>query len=162
MSSPNEHVGKRITNVANRLRRYLDNETSRHGVTRVQAMILRFLLQNGGSPVYQRDIEREFGIRRSTVTNVLQLMEKNGLICRFCDEKDARMKRITITENGISANARVKGTVNGLEASLLSSLNADKKQQLFELLEIVENTLIELESQGKDGAVNDQTAFKVH
>ena len=28
--------------------------------------------------VYQRDMERDFGVRRSTVTKLVQLMEKNG------------------------------------------------------------------------------------
>ena len=32
--------------------------------------------------VFQRDIEREFSITRSTVTNILQLMERKGYIQR--------------------------------------------------------------------------------
>ena len=75
-----EHIGKRLGNVSNHLRRYIDNRISEYGVTHMQSMIICFLVHRGDEPVYQKDIEREFGIRRSSVTTILQLMEKNGLI----------------------------------------------------------------------------------
>ena len=47
--------------------------------------------------VYQKDIEEEFRIRKSTATGILQLMEKNGFISRESSKKDARLKRIVPT-----------------------------------------------------------------
>ena len=32
--------------------------------------------------MFQRDVEAEFNIRRSTATGILQLMEKNGFLLR--------------------------------------------------------------------------------
>ena len=46
-------------------------------VTPMHGWIMEYLYRNSDTPVFQRDIEREFSITRSTVTNILQLMERN-------------------------------------------------------------------------------------
>lgn len=114
-------------------------------------MILRYLAAVDGECVSQRDIEREFGIRRSTVTSVLQLMEKNGFIRRFRDEKDGRLKRIEITDAGIDANCRVRGTVTAFEERLVKDLTAERRTQLFEILTELENSLEKIENEAKAG-----------
>ena len=44
-------------------------------VTPMHGWIMEYLYRNSDTPVFQRDIEREFSITRSTVTNILQLMD---------------------------------------------------------------------------------------
>lgn len=48
-------------------------------VTPMHGWIMEYLYRHSETPVFQRDIEREFSITRSTVTNILQLMERKGL-----------------------------------------------------------------------------------
>ena len=48
----------------------------------MQGWIIDYIYDRGNDPVFQRDIEKEFTIRRSTATELLKLMEKNGLITR--------------------------------------------------------------------------------
>ena len=48
-------------------------------ITNMHGWILGFLY-HAQRPVYQKDIESNFGIARSTVTNILQLMEKKGYL----------------------------------------------------------------------------------
>ena len=139
------HIGKRLGNVSNHLRRYIDNRISEYGVTHMQSMIICFLIHRGDEPVYQKDIEREFGIRRSSVTTILQLMEKNGLITRCSDEKDARLKRIRLTSAGREADLRVRDTVNEVENELCRAITAEQKKELFLLLDTLEDRLTLLE-----------------
>mgnify|MGYP002244665303 CR=1 FL=1 len=47
-------------------------------VTPMHGWIMEYLYRNSDTPVFQRDIEREFSITRSTVTNILQLMERKA------------------------------------------------------------------------------------
>ena len=91
------------------------------------------------------DIEREFGIRRSSVTTILQLMEKNGLITRCSDEKDARLKRIRLTSAGREANLRMRDTINEVENELCRAITAEQKKELFLLLDTLEDRLTLLE-----------------
>lgn len=42
--------------------------------------------------IFQKDLETEFCIGRSTVTNILNLMEKKGFVRRESVSYDARLK----------------------------------------------------------------------
>ena len=44
---------------------------------------------------------RDSSITRSTVTNILQLMERKGYIERRSVPQDARLKQLVLTEEGI-------------------------------------------------------------
>lgn len=68
-------------------------------LTAMQKHVLKFiLLETLHSDIYQKDIEEEFQIRKSTATGILQLMEKKGFIYRECAKQDGRLKRIVPTD----------------------------------------------------------------
>lgn len=67
-------------------------------VTGLQGWVIVYLYENAERGVYQKDIEKQFNVRRSTVTVLLQLMEKNGLVVRTVDPRDQRQKRLELTE----------------------------------------------------------------
>ena len=69
-------------------------------VTPMHGWIMEYLYRHSETPVFQRDIEREFSITRSTVTNILQLMERKGYITRQSVAQDARLKQLVLTEKG--------------------------------------------------------------
>ena len=68
---------------------YIDSVTGTHG------WVIRYLYDNREKDIFQKDIEKTFGIRRSTVTVMLKTMEKNGLITRGSVPYDSRLKKIT-------------------------------------------------------------------
>ena len=95
----NKHIGyavkslhRRINQVIGRIPAIKENKN----LTSVQIWILNFLFRNEGRDVFQKDIEAEFNTRRSTATELLKQMEKNGLIparlrgLRRASEKDRR------------------------------------------------------------------------
>lgn len=78
-------------------------ETGQKGMDEVTVMhgwILGFLYENADRDIFQKDIETEFSIARSTVTSIVKLMEKKGYICRESVEKDGRLKKLVLTEKG--------------------------------------------------------------
>lgn len=92
--------------MANQFYRYMNgvrDQLAEHypeivAITEVHGRIIEYLFDNlGKGPVYQKDIEREFTIRRSTATVILQRMEKAGAIVRKVSREDARMKEIVLT-----------------------------------------------------------------
>ena len=95
------HIAKKINILAKRIHRRIDKEASQYGITGVQGRILGFINHNSKNrDIFQKDIEEELDIRRSSVTSVLQLMEKNGFIERVSVSEDARLKKLIITEKG--------------------------------------------------------------
>lgn len=95
------HMGRLIHMLSHKMKRNdngIVSEICKDDLTVMQKHVLKFvLLESVHREVYQKDIEEEFQIRKSTVTGILQLMEKHGYICRESVEKDARLKRIVPT-----------------------------------------------------------------
>jgi len=90
-----------IRMLANLVKRSMETSAANDGqetTTGLQGWIIGFLVNNADREVFQRDIEKEFDIRRATVTGILQLMERDGLIERKSVEQDARLKKIILTE----------------------------------------------------------------
>ena len=101
-----------FTSLNRRLQQYPDMD----GVTLLHGRIIRFLCDNAGRDVYQRDIEELLAVRRSTVTAILKSMEKNRLIKRESAEHDARLKRIRPTERALSIHDCVTSELDSLDA----------------------------------------------
>ena len=95
----NMHMGKLIHMLSHEMKRNQPiDKVIKADLTIMQKHILKFiLLETMHKDLYQKDIEEEFQIRKSTVTGILKLMEKHGYIYRESVEKDARLKKIVPT-----------------------------------------------------------------
>ena len=92
--------------LAHMMKRYLDSlveadklpvpDTGK-GLSGANMFIMRYLYENRDREVYQKELEEQMNVRRSTISKVLQIMEKKGLIRREQAEHDARVKRITLS-----------------------------------------------------------------
>ena len=94
-------VGFEIKTVHNLLKRDFDKlpiHDKFNNLTGVQKWVVAYLSEHEGQDVFQRDLEEEFSIRRSTATGILQLMEKNDLIIRQTVSYDARLKKLVLTK----------------------------------------------------------------
>lgn len=110
-------------------------------LTQLQAGIMSYLSHHQEQPIYQKHIEEEFNISRATATNTLQVMERNGFITRSCIDKDARLKRIIITESAMKNHMQVEKNIDIMEQRMLEGINKEEKEELFRLLSIVRNNL---------------------
>ncbi len=90
-----------------------------------------------GQDVFQRDLEREFSIRRSTATGLLQLMEKKGLIVREAVPYDARLKRLRLTSAAVQLNDEIRRGLHEMEVQLARGLSGEEIAELHRLLDIV-------------------------
>lgn len=137
-------IGKKIIILSMKIRRRLDNETSKYGITGVQGRILGFLSHNCEKrDIFQKDIEEELEVRRSSVTSVLQLMEKNGFIERVSVSKDARLKKLVLTEKGMEVQKNVHNRISELEKSLREELSDEELDQLISLIDRLSNKIVD-------------------
>ena len=109
--------------------------------SQLQGGILGYLFHHTDQPVYQKDIEKEFQISRATATNTLQVMEKNGLILRKSQDKDARLKRITMTEEAAANHARVEAHMQMMDDRMLRGLTDSEIKDLNRYLGVIMNNL---------------------
>lgn len=112
----------------------IDEVTATHG------FILGYLADHSDKDVFQRDLEAHLKIGRSSVTTVLNLMEKNGYVKRSLVDKDARLRKISLTEKGRAMDLRIHKIIDRMENALQNGLSEAEKAQLFELIEKVRSS----------------------
>lgn len=107
-------------------------------LTPVQQQILKFILmESRHHPVFQRDIEDAFQIRRSTVTGIIKLIEQKGYILRTSVESDARLKQLVPTEKAEALRPRIVEHIRKCEAALADGIPQDKLDICQEVLHLM-------------------------
>ncbi|MGN0802176.1 MAG: MarR family winged helix-turn-helix transcriptional regulator [Candidatus Faecivicinus sp.] len=119
----------------------LNAERSSAGISRVNAQILEYLVSHEECDVFQKDIEEEFSIRRSTVSKVVRLMEMKGLIQREAVAQDARLKRLMLTDRAREIHRVASGEFAAFEERATKSLSDGEVQTLRTLLEKISCSL---------------------
>lgn len=121
------HVGRKINILSHKIKRRIGKVGLEYGISTMQAKILGFIYNNSeDKDIFQKSIEEEFDIRRSSVTSVLTLMEKNELIKRVSVSEDARLKKIILTDKGIEVNKLVYREIFEIERVIYESLSKEE------------------------------------
>lgn len=139
-------VGWKIHALSNLLGRKIEADKRRMGleeITPMQTWVVRYLYEHRDRDIFQKDMEQDFSITRSTVTGILQLMEKNGLIRRVGVPQDARLKKLMLTDAGESVYHRVVRHIEETEKTLVKGMTEEEVGQLFILFEKIRKNLEE-------------------
>ncbi len=127
--------------------RVIEKSMADLGLTSIQSRMLGYLyfqLQNG-KQVFQKELEEEFRIRKSSVTSVIQMLEKKGLVRRYGVTGDARRKELTLTEQGIAVQETVMERLDALENLVDKVLSPEEKQIWLSCIRKIETRLKEAE-----------------
>ena len=117
--------GMWINVLFHKLRKYNNANMQSLGITGVQSRVMHYILVKCvEGPVFQRDVERAFGLSRSTATGILQLMEKNGLILGESVHNDARLKSLVPTEKAAHLDAQIGESLRRTEQRLTRGLSS--------------------------------------
>lgn len=143
-----EHIGWRIKNISKSIRRNVGNSKlfkENPDLTNVNGWTIGFICKRNceGIETYQKDIEKEFKISRSTATELLQNMEQHGYLYREVSPLDNRLKRIVLTEKSIELQKNVFNTLNGVDTKMLNGFTEEEKEKLFSFLARVQKNLDE-------------------
>ncbi len=134
---PPRYIGLEIGKTNNLLRREYSESGIRKRLeeaTGKNGWIIMFLADHRDEDIFQKDIERIFSIRRSTVSNMLKLMEKKGFISREPVEYDARLKRLVLTKQSMDIYNLVMEQINEKELILRRNIPEDELDVFFSVL----------------------------
>ena len=127
-------TGKMINRISNRLRRRSKRAQETLGITGAIGNILDYIIvESEKRSVYQKEIEREFGLRPSTATEALKHLEKEGMIVRVPDESDARFKKIEFTEKAGKIKDLLRNEVDKSEEILLRGISPEEQKCFMEI-----------------------------
>lgn len=80
------------------------------------------------------ELQRATGQRASTLTGVLDRLERRGLVERRLNPHDRRSFRVSLTEDGHAAAARVREAFRALEEAALAGVSARSAKGFHEVL----------------------------
>ena len=120
-------LGKELHKADNHIRRRIDAIAIAHGVTGIQAFVLHYICMHApNKDVFQRDVEHEFDVRRSTVSSVITHLESKGLLTRAQASRDGRLKKLVPTERGLATEQAIYAQMRSFNRSLCGLLSGEE------------------------------------
>ena len=141
----NDYLGPKLSVLSHIIRRRIDQAAEEYGLSGPQSRILHYIaIESQKRDVFQRDVENVFHIRRSSVTSLVQQLEKNKLIERVSVKRDARLKKLVLSKKGQEVQNEIGKKITDFEESLLNLLKENKDSFIHQLNELIE-ALVEQE-----------------
>ena len=140
----NKKIGREFKIIANLINRNFEKTAVGNrlaDMTGTHGWIIKYLYDHRDHDVFQKDIETDFSIRRSTVTGILQLMERNGLIVRESVANDARLKKLVLTDKAIQLHRSVEETIVEYEEKICQGITEQEKEIFFQITEKIRQNL---------------------
>ena len=135
------NVAHLIKVASNEISRGINTFAHKYGLTATQVQIIYYLANQAQTDIYQRDIEREFNIRRSTATNILKTMEKNELIIRHNVKNDSRLKRIVLSDKSKEMQDVITDFMTENDQKILSTLGTLERHTFVRALKKIPQKL---------------------
>lgn len=124
-------IGLEITKLSHKIVRALEAEiiaSVDKNMSATTARIICFLVKDGiDQEIFQKDIENFMGLSRTSVSLILNNMEKNGFVQRKSIIGDARYKKIIPTDKAIIYCKQIEKAFDKVEDKMkvnLDDLNA--------------------------------------
>ena len=120
--------------MSNLCMRYLENNSHKkdiEAITGTNGWIIAYIQENENKDIFQRDLEKQFGITRSTASKVINLMISKGLVEHKSVEYDARLKKLVLTDKARAIVSLIKEDGEMLERVLLSDIPEEEMNVFF-------------------------------
>ena len=137
------HLMGEIKKISNLVKRKIDcSEEIKQlrELTGTQGHIIGFVSKRNarGQEVYQKDIENEMSLRRSSVTGLLSAMEEKGFIQRQSVKSDKRINKIVLTDKAKVFNKSVIAYFDSLDKEVKNIFEEQEYENLKKYLNKIE------------------------
>lgn len=144
------HVNFAVKQLYHIIERDIDDSLSdKSGLTKAQGGIIHFIMSSDRD-IFQKDIEEEFKIRRSTVSVLLSSMEKNGYIRRESVDSDARLRKIVPTEKALSDHRKIHGFLEKYDEELREDISDEELDAFFNVIDKIRHNIEKKERKDKN------------
>jgi DNA-binding MarR family transcriptional regulator len=140
-AEPND-VAEALMHCVTRLKRLVDARLGRHGLTMSRIKVLGLLGHNG--PSHQSDVATVFDIAPRTVTELVDGLERDGLVLRTLDPADRRARNVDLTQAGRDVLAIAMMTRDEIVAEVFGALDPARLGQLADTLRLVNERVLEV------------------
>lgn len=114
-----------------------------HVISHAGSSIISYLDDHADIDIFQRDLEHEFSVRRSTVSKILTALEQKEYIKRVAVSSDRRLKKIVLTDKAKLLTDRIRLQKKILEEKMTSGLSEEELSAFKATLEKIKQNLSE-------------------
>lgn len=151
-----DDVGRLVNMISHQLKRQMCFHEGESELTNMQKRVLHYIMfQSMDRDIYQKNIEKEFKIRRSTASGILRLLEKNGFVARENVEWDARLKRLVPTEKAEGVREEILANIRYVEKILRQGISDQDMEICRRVLEKISANLSGNEKRCKGEEITD-------
>ena len=127
------YINTELRIISRNINNYFINYGNRKKLDRMTGSggwIISYIAENYNRDVFQRDLEKEFDITRSTASKNVDLLVENGFIVRTPVDYDARLKKLVLTEKAKEVFKIMRSDRATLEEQMLRGFSDEEKKQL--------------------------------
>lgn len=109
-------------------------------VTPMHGRIIMYIYNNP-CDVCQKDIEKFISCNKSTISNILDTMEKKSLIKRVTSSSDSRIKIIKLTDKSLKIANKLSKNKENIDKILRTDISANEIDSFFTVLHKIEGNI---------------------
>lgn len=138
-------LGLHISKINHIISRSMDSaviNTIDNTLTVSQAYVIDFIsMQDDNQDVFQKDLEKAFDLKRSSISLMLNNMEKSDLIKRVPVTEDARLKKIILTDKSKELYEKISKAIDSVENRVCENITPDELKIFKRVLDKIRNNL---------------------
>ena len=130
-------IGFKVRQLSNALKKNGEQNCQQfesQNISMMHRWIIGHLAHNSDRDIFQKDLEQELKIGKSTLTEILHVMEKNNLVERKSCEKDARCKKLVLTAKAESIHEEIEQGIEEFEKKLRNNITDEELEQFFDIV----------------------------
>ncbi len=127
------HVTKRLRQIAHAINKHSKYLQDAYRLTLPQIVCLREIYAHG--PISLSKLTRVVSLNNSTVTGIVDRLEREGLVRRERTSTDRRQIHIQITESGVASLKKAPPPLNKQFVEAFERLDDARKQELIDALD---------------------------
>lgn len=131
--------GVLVANIRNLLKNRLEKDLQEYGISPSESIIIRRLCEKDN--LTQRELAKDTYFKQSSLTLLIDKLEKKGMVERKAKKNDRRAYLVCITKEGKKLEQILKDASKKVEEETLINIDTQTKELLIETLKTIHSNL---------------------
>ncbi len=151
--SEEERVGYQLKVLDRMFKKRMEEGMRKNGydnLTMMNGWIIGYLIRHEKETVYQKDLEKNFKVGKSSLSGTLKIMEEKGFIERKAVPGNARVKQVVLTKKAKEYHCNMEQDRLRAEAQVTKGLSEQELQNFRDIVKKMQHNLLECMEQEDD------------
>lgn len=117
------------------------NEKPSDNLNHTQVQIMFYLLKNQDKAICQKDIEKEVNLKKASITETLDSLEKKGIIDRVRSDDDKRKNNIVLTQKALGGKDKIESKIKDVECLIRKGIDQQSLDCFYNVIDKIKENL---------------------